>query len=153
MRTKTYLAGTRTADDRVHRQRYKNPPLVQADEAWRLVAAYFAVSSITICPTDYAVPTGQGSQPRAARDVPVGMLWAFPDHRSMAEVMLEEEEDREKPPGVAAGRKTAGNDTTSRRRGHPRQDPRLSILPIPVTARIRALSRKSAARSEQLAAR
>jgi hypothetical protein len=33
-------------------------------------------------------------EPRAARDVPAGSLWAFLEHRTMAEIMLDEAQRR-----------------------------------------------------------
>jgi hypothetical protein len=36
-------------------------------------------------------------EPRAARDVPAGSLWAFLEHRTMAEVMLDEAKNRQSP--------------------------------------------------------
>lgn len=39
---------------------------------------------------------------RAARDVPVGSLWAFLEHRTMAEVMLDEAKIRQAPTEEAA---------------------------------------------------
>jgi hypothetical protein len=39
------------------------------------------------------VPRAFG-EPRAARDVPAGSLWAFLEHRTMAEMMLDEAQNR-----------------------------------------------------------
>jgi hypothetical protein len=46
-----------------HRQRCKGLPPMQAGEAERLVAEFLATRGITACPTRYAAPVEQRSQP------------------------------------------------------------------------------------------
>jgi hypothetical protein len=51
---------------------------------------------------DYGLVPAAFCEPRAARDVPAGSLWAFLEHRTMAEVMLDEAKNRQAPAEEAA---------------------------------------------------
>jgi hypothetical protein len=51
-----------TGDRRAHSMRYRSLPPIPADEVERLVAAFLAARTITVCPTRYAAPIEQRSQ-------------------------------------------------------------------------------------------
>ena len=68
MQEKSKFFGALATPAHAHRLRCKSLPPVRAGEAERLVAAFLADKSITMCPTRYAAPVEQRHQPmRSAR--------------------------------------------------------------------------------------